>query len=358
MAGAPRWRSAAARVHGGPVAEELRALGLDAHAILDFSVNVNPYGPSPAVLHAIRTAPVDRYPDSTAAPVRQALAARLEVAAERIVFGSGAAELLWVLARVLLAGGGHAVVVEPAFSEFRAAVLQAGGAVSEWRAHPAHGLTVDLDAVSEAVGRERADAVYLCAPTTPAGIPVPADDVARLASRHEDAIVILDESFLPLSDRHGDALRPLPDNVVRVRSMTKEHAMPGLRAGYLVAPPALAAAVETARPAWSTSSVAQAAAIAAAADGEFVTESRGRLRRDREELAAGLRALGLAPLPSIAPYLAFAAADAVALRRRILARGVLVRDCTSFGLRGWLRVAARPAADRARLLAALEQELR
>ncbi len=91
--------------------------------------------------------------------------------------------------------------------------------------------------------------------------------------------------------------------------------MPGLRAGYLVAPPALAAAVETARPAWSTSSVAQAAAIAAAA-------------------------------------------DAVALRRRILAHGVLVRDCTSFGLRGWLRVAARPAADRARLLAALEQELR
>jgi histidinol-phosphate/aromatic aminotransferase/cobyric acid decarboxylase-like protein len=171
-------------------------------------------------------------------------------------------------------------------------------------------------------------------------------------------VVILDESFLSLSDRSDEAALPLPENVVRLRSITKEHAIPGVRAGYLLAPAPLARAVEATRPAWSTSSLAQAAALAALGAGRFVAESRARLRRDREETAAALRALGLAPLPSVAPYLVFHAGDATGLRRRLLGRRILVRDCASFGLAGYVRVAARPAAERARLADALSKELR
>ncbi|HET9551539.1 MAG TPA: aminotransferase class I/II-fold pyridoxal phosphate-dependent enzyme, partial [Anaeromyxobacteraceae bacterium] len=112
------------------------------------------------------------------------------------------------------------------------------------------------------------------------------------------------------------------------------------------------------RPAWSTSAPAQAAALAALDEEPFVAESRERLRQDREALAEGLRALGLRPLPSVAPYLAFEAPEAVALRARLMRHGLLVRDCASFGLPGWLRVAARPAAERERLLAALAKEMR
>ncbi|HYD42736.1 MAG TPA: aminotransferase class I/II-fold pyridoxal phosphate-dependent enzyme [Anaeromyxobacter sp.] len=78
---------------------------------------------------------------------------------------------------------------------------------------------------------------------------------------------------------------------------------------------------------------------------------------DREATRAGLARLGCAPLPPCAPYLVFPARDAAALRRRLLARRVLVRDCASFGLPAFVRVAARPAPERELLLEAVAREL-
>ena len=345
------------RVHGGPIASELAALGLAAADVIDFSVNVNPYGPAPAVAAAARAADVSRYPDPRAEAVRAALAARWRVDPDGVLFAHGAAELLWDLARHVARAGRRALVVEPAFSEFRVALAAAGVEAVEWRADVEHGLSVDLDAVSERLARSGAGAAYLAAPTSPAGAPVPAADVARLARAHPGVLLVLDESFLALSDRHADADVPLPSNVARVRSLTKEHAIPGLRLGYLLADPGLVAALDAARPAWSTSAPAQAAALATLAEERFVAESRARLACDRDALRFGLARLGLEALPSVAPYLVFHAGDAAALRRRLLARRVLVRDCASFGLPGLVRVAARPARDREVLLASLEKEL-
>src|SRR5438874_379102 len=81
----------------------------------------------------------------------------------------------------------------------------------------------------------RADALYLANPATPSGRAVAHEAVARLATRLTRTTLVLDESFLSLSERADDATRPLPANVVRVRSLTKDHALPGLRIGYLVA---------------------------------------------------------------------------------------------------------------------------
>lgn len=355
--GADRALRAGERVHGGPVAAELAALGLAVDEVIDFSVNVNPYGPAPRVAEAARGAALHRYPDAGAAAVREALAARWRRAPGEVLFASGAAELLWDLARHLALARVRTLVVEPAFSELRAGLAASGGEVAEWRADPRQGLALDLDLVGEALTQSGAGAVYLAAPTSPAGLPVPGPAVARLARAHERVLFLLDESFLALSDLHADAERSLPANVVRLRSMTKEHAIPGLRAGYLLGPAPLVAALDAARPAWSTSAPAQAAALAALAEDAFVAASRERLREDREATRAGLERLRLAPLPSVAPYLAFPVDDAAALRRRLLARRVLVRDCASFGLPGYLRVAARPRPERDALLAALAQEL-
>ncbi|WP_242339002.1 MULTISPECIES: aminotransferase class I/II-fold pyridoxal phosphate-dependent enzyme [Anaeromyxobacter] len=345
------------RVHGGPVAAELAALGLAAADVIDFSVNVNPYGPAPAVAAAARGADVSRYPEPRAETVRAALAARWRVEPGGVLFAHGAAELLWDLARHVARAGRRALVVEPAFSEFRAGVAAAGGDAIEWSPDPARGLSVDFEAVSERLASSGAAAAYLASPTSPAGAAVPSADVARLARAHPHVLFVLDESFLALSDRHAEADVTLPLNVARVRSLTKEHAIPGLRVGYLLADPGLIAALDAARPTWSTSAPAQAAALAALGEEPFVAASRARLSVDREALRQGLARLGLEAPPSVAPYLVFRAGDGAALRRRLLARRVLVRDCTSFGLPGFVRVAARPAQDREVFLASLEKEL-
>ena len=356
MAGSSR-RAPAFRHHGGALAAELEALALGPDDVLDFSVNVNPYGPCPEVLAAVRSAPVHRYPDPSALAVRRGVSAATGAHPDEVVFGAGAADLLWTVCRALFAGGGTALAVEPSFSEFGAAADAAGARLVRWTARAEDAFAPDLDGVAAAARREQADAVYLCAPTTPVGAPVPLAAVRTLAQRLPATIVILDESFLSLSDGAEESALSLPANVVRLRSMTKEHAIPGLRAGYLLAPAPLARAVEVSRPAWSTSSVAQAAALAALGASAFVSASRERLRADREATATSLRALGLAPLFSVAPYLVFRADDAAGLRSRLLRRRVLVRDCASFGLAGFVRVAARPTAEREQLVDALAKEL-
>jgi histidinol-phosphate/aromatic aminotransferase/cobyric acid decarboxylase-like protein len=352
----------APRAHGGPIAAELRALGVGADEVLDFSVNVNPYGPAPAMLDAIRAARVELYPDPTALEARLALARVCDVGADRLVLGNGGADLLWTLARLLIAPGQAIVMVEPTFSEFRAAARAARAEIVEWRASSASGFAVDLEALVANARACDAVALYLCTPNNPTGVTVRAADLLVLAERLPRVALVIDQAFLPLSEQHADAAAPMPDNVIRVRSLTKEHAIPGVRVGYLVATPAIAAAVEAARPAWSSSAVAQAAAIASTLLSSFVADSRERMLADRRAL---VRALGdgdagrrLTPVASSATFCVAPVGDAARLRHALLTRHrILVRDCASFGLPAHVRLAARPAADRARLLAALRQEL-
>jgi histidinol-phosphate/aromatic aminotransferase/cobyric acid decarboxylase-like protein len=354
-------RASRATAHGGLLDDELAALGLAADDVLDVSVNVNPYGPTAAMLASVRAARIDRYPDPSSTVARAALAQHVGCDPAGVVVGNGAVELLWTLVRSALRPGATVLAVEPTFSELPRAARVAGMRVVTWRADAAHDFAVDLDAVGDAVVRAGADLLYLCAPGNPTGAPIPVADVARLAARLPALLIVLDEAFLPLSERHADAGVPLPDNVVRVRSLTKAHAIPGLRVGYLVTTPRLAAGLEASRPPWSTSAAAQAAILAAIDEQDFVADSRRRLLADRARLETRLHELRLMPRPSSTLYTLVdvsRAGDATALRHRLLARhAVLVRDCTSFGLPHFIRLCARPSHDEARLVRALLQEL-
>jgi histidinol-phosphate/aromatic aminotransferase/cobyric acid decarboxylase-like protein len=116
--------------------------------------------------------------------------------------------------------------------------------------------------------------------------------------------------------------------------------------------------LESLRPPWTASAPAQAAILVAVEHDGFVAECRHRLLADRDDLVARFRALGLLPLPSSTIYTLVPVAAATDLRARLLARhAVAVRDCTSFGLPGHIRLAARPCVDVDRLVAALVTEL-
>ncbi len=352
--------TAAARVtaHGGLLDAELAALGIARDDVLDLSVNVNPYGPTDAMRTAVRDARIDRYPDPTSSAARAVIAAHVGVEPAAIALGNGAVDLLWTLVRAVLQPGSTVAVVEPTFSELPRAARAADMRVVAWRASTERHFAVDLDEVAALVLGEAPQLLYLCSPGNPTGAAIPADDVARLAERFPRLVVVVDQAFLSLSTRFGDAARAMPPNVVRVRSLTKDHAIPGLRVGYLIAAPEIVARVEAARPPWTTSALAQAATVAALADRAFVDASRERLLADRARLEGSLRALGLAPLPSSTLYVLVPVEGATALRHRMLARHrVLVRDCSSFGLPHFIRICARPERDEARLIEALRQEL-
>lgn len=344
--------------HGGPREAELAALGIDPSTLLDFSVNTNPYGPSEGMVGALRAAAIDRYPDPTGQNARRRMAPALGVSPDEIALGNGAAELLWTLARVLCPGT-TTLLAEPTFSEFRRAAHAAGARVVGVHSRAEEDFSVDLAALERHAREARATVVYLCTPNTPTGACVPASDVADFARDNPALTLVLDQSFLSLCDRHADATVAMPPNVVRVRSLTKDHAIPGVRVGYLLGRPELVRRLEDERPAWMTGSLAQAAAVAAMESEQlaFVAQSRERLLADRERLLAALCERGYAPYPTTTVFFLLRMPAASELRRRLLVRHhVLVRDCASFGLPGFMRLAVRPARDAERLLAALEAE--
>jgi histidinol-phosphate/aromatic aminotransferase/cobyric acid decarboxylase-like protein len=313
------------RIHGGALAN-----GVDPAKVVDFSVNLNPYGPCEPVLRAARAAELAHYPDMHAREARRAWAEALACDPSELAVGHGAADLLWAIARAF--AGKRVKLFEPTFSEFRIAALAAGAELCD----------------------VEPDCVYLCSPNNPTGEYTTTEQIRALASASPRTAWVIDQSFLGLSPHASDALARLPANVIRVRSLTKEFACPGLRIGWCRAQPAWIERIEAQRPSWATSSPALAALVASAREGDFVRASFERMRLDRDATRTLLQARGYDVMPSETTYQLVEVGDARAFTARLVAHGVLVRDCSSFGLPRHVRVAALPVAQRAVLAAALD----
>ena len=332
-------------VHGGaPVA---------AGRVLDFSQSANPLGPCPRVVAAARAAPLDRYPEPEADTLRAALAARLGVPAERVVVGSGSAELFWLLALAYLQRNDTALVVGPTFAEYARAAHLVGARVVEVVARAEDGFRPDWAAVRTTIERERPRMVFLCNPNNPTATYFDRAEVEALLA-HTPGLLVLDEAFVDFVGEPWD-VRPLlaDERLVVVRSLTKDHALAGLRLGYALAAPGVARAVQWAQPPWSVNAAAQAAGLAALAEDAHVARGRALAEQAKALLTTELSALGWAVLPSAANFLLAEVGDAAAWTRALQGHGIYVRDCTSFGLPRHVRLAARPLDECAALVAAV-----
>ncbi|HEY2733070.1 MAG TPA: aminotransferase class I/II-fold pyridoxal phosphate-dependent enzyme, partial [Polyangiales bacterium] len=149
------------------------------------------------------------------------------------------------------------------------------------------------------------------------------------------------------------------DNVLLVRSMTKEHALPGLRIGYAIGSSERIAALAELRPSWMVSAPAEAAIVAACTEADHVARAREFLLQAKRELERSLHGMGLATVPSETHYLLVRVGDGDRLREHLLARQrISIRSGRSFGLPAHVRIAACAEPQRARLIGALREALR
>lgn len=341
--------SHAERIHGGLDTRALVELGVAPHEVLDFSVNLNPYGPPDSIVRAVREANLSAYPDVRCMAAREAWANALGTVAERIAVGHGVTDLMWAIVRAFVVPTSRVVIAEPTFSELRVAAEAQGARVERVFTELPH-FALDLMRVLERA--KGAELVYLCSPNNPTGEALELARVCEFARLLGDTLVVLDQSFLSLSDRADELRAPLPENVIALRSLTKDFALAGLRIGYLVAHPDLVARVERQRPTWAVSAPALSAIACAAHEEAFVRASWQRMRDDRERLRAGLMALGVPVISGAAGYVLARVGDARPVTRALLQQRIQVRDCTSFGLPAYVRLAARPAHEGEALLRA------
>ncbi|HTU62434.1 MAG TPA: histidinol-phosphate transaminase, partial [Polyangiales bacterium] len=325
----------------------------DAASVLDLSVNINPLGPHPAVVAAVQRAALSTYPQPWAAGARTALSGVCDVAPEQLVVGHGSTELIWSAVSLLASDPRPLLIAGPTFSEPALAARAYGVSCVELRSD----FTLDMKELSRAIAQHDAQAVYLCQPNNPDGSCVPAAQLRELCAAEPSRLFLIDQAFLSLSARHADAALRFPDNVLLVRSLTKEHALPGLRVGYALGAASMIERINARRPSWMVSSLAEAAIIEACRQQDYVAQVRTFLIENREALARACSELGFQVVPSTTSYFLMRVGAADAFRARLLARhGIAVRSCSSFGLPEYVRIAACGPEQRARLTAALRAE--
>ncbi len=317
----------------------------------DHAVNVIAGGPPEWLLAELRAAlerDACRYPDERAA--MDALAALHGRDAEEIVPTNGGAEALWLLPAALRAA--LAACVHPGFTEAEAALRAHSVPVVRVLRERERDFALDPGAVPA-----EADLVIVGNPASPSGTLDPA--ATLLALRQPGRVLVVDEAFMDLVPGEPATLvRERLDDVIVVRSFTKALSIPGLRAGYAVAPAPLAARLREVRPPWSANTLALAALTAAASRPDALAAIAERAAFERGDLEQRLaRVAGVRTWPSAANFCLVEVADGPAVLAALRERHIAVRAAASFpGLGpGDLRVTARAPDDNERLVAALAE---
>lgn len=279
--------------HGGDAAAVATALGIDRTQLIDLSLSVNPAAPDVARVLIDRLDGVTEYPDPTTAT--RALAEHIDIDPARLVLTNGGAEAIALVASTMVAGD----VRDPEFSLYRRHLPAVIPGAPRWRSNP-----------SNPLGR-------LAGP----------DDVAD----------VWDEAFWPLATGTWTDRRLDDAGVWRLGSLTKTWACPGLRLGYAIAPDEeTAETIRRRQPRWSVGSLALAVVEPLLGQTDLVSWST-TVATSRTEFLAAVRALGYAARDTEANWILVDDVDD--LRSRLIAHGIVVRDCTSFGLAGTSRVA-------------------
>jgi histidinol-phosphate/aromatic aminotransferase/cobyric acid decarboxylase-like protein len=317
--------------------------------VVDFSTGISPLPPPAEIVRAAAEADLARYPHPSALPFRKAAAEAYGASPDAIVAGAGSVELIWAVARAFAGPGRIGLVVTPAFGEYEQA-LRASGADVVTVAMTSPGFETSIGDVEKALtARDRLAVVFLCRPSNPYLTAPSADDIATLARAWPRTLFVVDEAYQPLFE-DVTPISPAP-NVAVLRSLTKLFALPGLRIGYMMAAPAVAAAVQKALPPWNVSVAAQAAgAVAVRLAPSLGPGLRAQVARLRGSLERSLLEVAGSPERSGGPFLLYRRENASTLASRLLSLGVAVRSCASFGLPEHLRVGIRTEGDNAKLL--------
>ena len=359
------------RGHGGGVFALARELGRAPEDFVDMSSNINPLGPPPGLVEhlAAHLGRIARLPEVDGAGACRDLAALLDLAPANVLAGAGTTQFIHDACAALATR--RALVVGPTYADYADACRRAGIEHEYFLTAPENDFRLDLDALSARLAAY--DTLFLCAPNNPTGHLPPLADIATLARRHPGTRILVDASYLPFAEPQLEgSLAPLDaDNLLVLWSASKIFAIPGLRAGFLVAEPELSDRFRRfARP-WPLDTLAQEAMRFLGENPDLAEDwtrrTHAHIRREeallRARLADCVERDGLRLFPTRTSFVLTRLPDglnAETVRAACFERGVLIRDCANFqGLDArFIRVSLKDAAANARLADILARLIR
>jgi len=307
--------------------------------VLDFSASVNPYPPA----FAWECDPVclSRYPDDGYHALKDTIAHTYHRDPEEICVGNGSIELIRVFCQVVLKPGKKYYFEAPTFGEYD--------------------LSARLAGAERVMDPAKSDIRFVCNPNNPSGTLRKKEEIGALLSdtTAHAGLLFCDEAFIDLADSEQSVAGESSPNPFVLQSLTKSFSVPGIRFGFGFGDPDLIEKIEITRPPWSVNAYAEAFAIQALQHRKDLARSRMLIDQEKARLASELAGLGLEPHFSSVNYILVECnRDVKDLCERLAQTGILIRDCTSFGLPTSIRVAVRTREENRILMEAMTACLR
>jgi len=337
---------------GRGIEEVAREVGLNPEEMVKLASNENMFGPSPLAVEAIRNSAerMHHYPKASHADLVETLADRWDSTPEQVWLGNGGDGALDCIARAMLAPGDEVLVPEPGFAYYEMSARYHHGEVNEFTLSKADDFAQTADVVLKDYDGERI--VYLTSPHNPTGAEFSTEAVRTIAEEtDEETLVLVDEAYGEFTDTPSK--RPLldeRDDVALLRTFSKAYGLAGVRLGYALVPDQWADAYARINTPFSASELACRAGLAALDDDDHVERSVETAAWAREYIYDELSA---PTWESTGNFVLAEVGDAAAVADAAQERGVIIRDCSSFGLPECIRLTCGTEEDTKRAVSVL-----
>jgi histidinol-phosphate aminotransferase len=330
-------------VHGG---EKVRNTKTE---LIDFSVNLNPYGPPDFVFDAIQEAieAIGVYPDTECNALRAQIARKFSCDENEVLVGAGVSELVQLVALTFVKS--RVLIPQHTYGEYETAAQMMGAHIKRI-AMPK--LQIDPESIVDEMNTD--DVLFLCNPNNPTGQYLGEPEIELIFEEAErvDALVVLDEAYVDFVTNAFPAHNFSFQNVIILRSLTKSFAIPGVRIGYALASEAVVKEMEKVKVPWSVSACAQhvGAAVLGTAGDAFLAGTRKRIERSKGKIEQVM------DVQTDANYYVLDVGNAREMKKELITHGIQVRDCTSFGLPPHIRFSVRTDDENEILIRALQRK--
>ena len=294
------------------------------------------------------------YPDGNAFYLRNAMAERLGVDANQLIFGNGSNEIIEFVAHALLGPGTNIVVSQYCFAIYPIVAHLTG---ADCIAVPAKDYGHNLPAMREAITPDTR-IVFVANPNNPTGTLASHEDVLALVDAvPEHTLLVMDEAYFEFIESPLDLVPRLQEkpNLLLMRTFSKIYGLAGLRIGYGIGHPEFIAALEKVRQPFNLNAMAQAAALAAIDDTDHLEATRANNAAGLEFFEQTLSELNIETVASHANFILANVGDGASTFQKLQERGVITRPMAGYQLPEWIRISIGTPAENERCLAALRE---
>lgn len=346
---------------GKPISEVRREFGLNDSDVIKLASNENPLGCSPLVSKMIieMSDRVNIYPDASSHNLKYAIAKFHGVSKDMVFCGTGLDLVIRVISNVFVDNGDETIMGAVTFQRYDDSTRLMGGIPVKIPMKDNH---LDVDAMIDAIN-EKTRIIWFCSPNNPTGTIITEPELLSALDRiPSDVAVVMDEAYCDfVTDERYPNTIPLIEkypNLIVLKTFSKAYGLAGLRVGYGIASPEISKYINSIMGPFDTSSIAQAAAVAALNDQEFVQKVVANNTEARTYIMEELKKMGLDYIDTQANFIMINVnTDDKAVFDKLLRKGVIVRPGYLFGMKGWLRVSFGTKPQNERFISELKNIL-